>query len=106
MPHHFKCQSSEFKQWGYGVDVKKTPRTQVGMCTSAEVEGEEKGIYDSLKQRSSRCQSTSYKTGRSAAFDILHPSFKSVIQRADEYLPADECLKTRRWQREDGKPAH
>lgn len=32
-----------------------------------------------------------------AASGILHPSFKSALQRADEYLPADECLKTRRW---------
>lgn len=49
--HHFKCQSSEFKQWGCGADIKKTPRTWVGMFTSAEVEGEEKGKYDSLKER-------------------------------------------------------
>lgn len=32
-----------------------------------------------------------------AASGILHPSFKSALQRADEYLPADKCLKTRRW---------
>lgn len=32
-----------------------------------------------------------------AVFDILHPSFKSALQRADEYLPADKCLKARRW---------
>lgn len=31
-----------------------------------------------------------------AVFDILHPSFKSALQRADEYLPADMCLKLRR----------
>lgn len=31
-----------------------------------------------------------------AVFDILHPSFKSALQRADEYLPADKCLKARR----------
>lgn len=29
-----------------------------------------------------------------AVFDILHPSFKNVLRRADEYLPADECLES------------
>lgn len=38
-----------------------------------------------------------------AVFGILHPSFKSALQRADEYLPADKCLKARQWRGADGK---
>lgn len=84
--HHFKCQSSEFKQWGCRVDVKKTPRTRGGMFTSTEVEGEEKGKYNSLKQRFSQCHSTSYENGRRRrwvqclAFSIHHLKVRSSVQ--------------------------
>lgn len=66
-----------------GVDVRKTPRTQVGMCTSAEVEGGG-AVWQSQRKRSSRCQSTSYETGRRwvqrLAFSIHHLKVRSSVQ--------------------------
>lgn len=70
------------------------------MRASPEVEGEEEnGKYDKVSKREIFMVSVilvQKKGGRKtgAAFDILHPSFKRVLERADEYLPADECLRT------------
>lgn len=51
----------------------------------------------SQRERSSWCQSTSYERGRRRGVQCLTFSIHhlSVLQRADEYLPADECLKAR-----------
>lgn len=70
------------------------------MCTSAEVKGEEKRENMTVSKREIFVVSVNIlwkgeKKKMGAVFDILHPSFKSALQRADEYLPADMCLKPR-----------